>query len=1077
MRPPLSSQKTIDFQLIGPVSGPYPHGSPVAYDLPSALLKVPRRLRIVVRVGRPGRKIHIFEEVDIVFQANRYKHYVLLFLAALIGTALLAPAGAFSQVACPYRQVQVLLPGESAAPGTDSGKTGTPLTQVAGIPFEIKVRVCDGSWNTVTSVDHAFRITSTDETASLPPASPLIFGELTLDVTLNAAGLFTFTATDLSDHEHISGTSSQVTVVYGVGELDRFEFSYIDADQRAGQPVQVTIEAVDGNGSLVGTFSGTAGLTQSTSFGAGRILPQEIGFEGGSWTGYVTLYRADETEGECYGGNVTISAALEGGGPAGESNCFTVHPGDFARLQVIVPGQEPAPGTIAGITGSPAVQSTGMSFAAQVYGTDEFWNRVDGADEISLTSNDQAAAISGPAAMTDGQASFDIAFATAGIKTLTALDVTDGGIEGMTSEPIQVISSEPVFVIEPLPSPLTAGEPVTVTIRVTDSRGNPIENYNGHALLVAETGPATITPESIRFDGGSWSGDMTFFCAGGEISFSCVDFAAPPNYGTSIPVTVLPGDYAGLQVLLPGEIPLGGTVSGKEGSPADQEAGRPFQVTVRAVDSWWNMVPEADTGISLVSTDAYALIPAGTVLGGGQLTVPVTLFRAGRHSFEAKEEGSEDGEGSVSGLLDVVPGPYARVIMLAPGEELIPGSEEGKVGTPLDQTVGYSFRLIVQATDWWWNPVTGVSDGIRLTSTDPLAEIPEIAFLADGRAEFDVRLSTGGYQLLTAENTDNTSIGNTVSQVRAINSGFHIEAAVHPEKVIAGETFYVTVKVTNNAGAVMQEVNSFANIEVRNAVKGEAGEGTLLNTRFQFLQGERTLSQTYTKAESIVLLISDEGGNDPGLTNAITIEPGPPSAIEAVSDPPWVGGRKTATISASVIDGFGNGVPGQPVVFELESGLGTITPIEEVTDRLGVARALFRAAYDPETGTVRVYSNSFTTILEIETALVDPSLPGGTVTNYPNPFHPNENATTIAYKLSDDAIVSMRIFTLDGRLVLRKKYGAGSDGGSAGLNEILWDGRNGNGEVVASGGYIVLIEAERSGETIHSMRRRIGVVR
>ena len=82
-----------------------------------------------------------------------------------------------------------------------------------------------------------------------------------------------------------------------------------------------------------------------------------------------------------------------------------------------------------------------------------------------------------------------------------------------------------------------------------------------------------------------------------------------------------------------------------------------------------------------------------------------------------------------------------------------------------------------------------------------------------------------------------------------------------------------------------------------------------------------------------------------------------------------------------------------------------------------------------------------------------------------------------AYKLADDARVTVRIFSLTGRLVLNKEYPSGSTGGLAGLNEISWDGRNGEGETVSSGGYIAVVEAARNGETIHIMRRKIAVVR
>ena len=46
-----------------------------------------------------------------------------------------------------------------------------------------------------------------------------------------------------------------------------------------------------------------------------------------------------------------------------------------------------------------------------------------------------------------------------------------------------------------------------------------------------------------------------------------------------------------------------------------------------------------------------------------------------------------------------------------------------------------------------------------------------------------------------------------------------------------------------------------------------------------------------------------------------------------------------------------------------------------------------------------------------------------------------------------------------------------------GLNTWMWDGRNGAGELVASGGYIVLVEAQGAGQTLHVMRRKIAVVR
>ena len=59
----------------------------------------------------------------------------------------------------------------------------------------------------------------------------------------------------------------------------------------------------------------------------------------------------------------------------------------------------------------------------------------------------------------------------------------------------------------------------------------------------------------------------------------------------------------------------------------------------------------------------------------------------------------------------------------------------------------------------------------------------------------------------------------------------------------------------------------------------------------------------------------------------------------------------------------------------------------------------------------------------------------------------------------------------------RVDFDRGTPGGTPGLNNWSWDGRNGKGEVVSSGGYVVLIEAQGQGETLHVIRRKVAVVR
>jgi hypothetical protein len=522
---------------------------------------------------------------------------------------------------------------------------------------------------------------------------------------------------------------------------------------------------------------------------------------------------------------------------------------------------------------------------------------------------------------------------------------------------------------------------------------------------------------------------------------------------------------------------MGGTQNGHTGTPLVQSAGTPFDIRVRAVDAFWNRVPGITDRIEVISSDAFATLPADTMLVNGELTISGTLFKAGMQVVIATDLTNGAVQAAFSRPVEIVGGAYERLLILAPGESQAPGTEFGRTGNATDQSINFAFTVEVFATDAWWNPVTGVNDVVRFTSSDGLAQLPPNTPMNDGHVSLPIRLSTGGFQQITASNDDKPSMPASTTQVRAISSGFHLEADVTPLAVQAGEAFTLTVRVTNDAGSVIQEINSSVEVEVQNATTRQPGLGMLSNTQFQLLQGQRSMALTYTFAESIILIIRDDAGNAPAVTEAIIVRPGAPSDIALSSDPTWVRANQIASLTAAVVDGFGNGVPSAPVTFSLVAGGGALTALDAATDAMGLARAEFLSPRVPQFSTLRASSGAFVQDLVLETALVDPDAPIGLVTNYPNPFHPEDAPTTIAYKLAVDSRVRLRIFTLSGALVREHEFAAGSTGGIEGLNEHQWDGRNGHGDLVASGGYLVAIEAENNGDTQHLNRRKIGVVR
>src|SRR5207253_9901204 len=71
--------------------------------------------------------------------------------------------------------------------------------------------------------------------------------------------------------------------------------------------------------------------------------------------------------------------------------------------------------------------------------------------------------------------------------------------------------------------------------------------------------------------------------------------------------------------------------AGKSGTPTTQTAGAAFNLTVNAVDAYWNNVSATDT-VGITSSDANAVLPSNAALAAGSATFSVTLKSADRKS-------------------------------------------------------------------------------------------------------------------------------------------------------------------------------------------------------------------------------------------------------------------------------------------------------------------------------------------------------------------------------------------------------------------------------------------------------------
>src|SRR5207249_3253795 len=186
-------------------------------------------------------------------------------------------------------KLQILLPGEVAAPGTATGKTAaTPTAQTAGTATTngIVVNAVDANWNVVNSATPDVTITSTDSNAAIADDNGATAGNLTLvagtrtlsGFTFKTAGTPTVTATD-AGAVLAASTSANVTVNAGAatklqillpGEVAApgtatGKTAATPTAQTAGAAIAngVRVNAVDANWNVVGTATPNDTLLRS----------------------------------------------------------------------------------------------------------------------------------------------------------------------------------------------------------------------------------------------------------------------------------------------------------------------------------------------------------------------------------------------------------------------------------------------------------------------------------------------------------------------------------------------------------------------------------------------------------------------------------------------------------------------------------------------------------------------------------------------------------------------------------------------------------------------------------------------
>ena len=584
---------------------------------------------------------------------------------------------------------------------------------------------------------------------------------------------------------------------------------------------------------------------------------------------------------------------------AGTSDPAQVAPAAYARMAVVAPGEQLAPGIFDsleddGKTGAPDHQDAGIAFQVSVVATDAYWNPIGESDPalpitLNFDSSDPVADLP-----VNGQ---QLATATGGfgvtLRTLAdpnfqtvAADDAASAAGAFTAVPLQAgvidhftlgINSRsnptPGDLLDEIPD-FTAGQPLSdLTVVARDQFGNHIPTYDGTALLTVDHGDGILTPTTIDFgDGGTWPGadlgvwrgGLTVNRAGVDVTLTVTD-QAYSRTGQSGLFDVFPGAYSDLLLLLPGEVHTPGIGDGKVGVPYPIVAGETLTANILAVDAHGNLVAVQPTvmlssvGYSeITSSNPLLLPPSG--LGEAQL-----YFRsAGDQPLAAADVTAP--ERADSSVVEVAPGDFLRLQIVAPGETPNPGGYEadGKLGTPELQTTSLQFDVLVRGVDEFWNPVPNNDEHIRLVSDDGALNEQNPSNqgqnLSGGEITFPIFLIQSGTVLVEANPLDNLDI---LPQTVAINleqgSQYVIDA---PDSAYVGppQTFPMTVSLVDAGGdpetaatGTVQLTAFRSNLDPASSVLW-VGEVTLS-------EGVATIpAQAYDTVEEIIIRVSDDAG-------------------------------------------------------------------------------------------------------------------------------------------------------------------------------------------------------------------------
>lgn len=346
------------------------------------------------------------------------------------------------------------------------------------------------------------------------------------------------------------------------------------------------------------------------------------------------------------------------------------------------------------------------------------------------------------------------------------------------------------FGFDPITSPKTAGQSFTITVYALNASGQPIQ-YDGWARIYLPCAYPVKPDTNVLFSGSSSKqATITVSLALDTVSLRCDGGGAT---GTSNQFQVQANSPTRLFSMLPGQTYEPGSVYGRVGNMAPQEAGVQFNLDIYMTDVWYNHVITSLDSMLVTSSDPFR--PSMNInLNNGHAQVPYTFRRSGIHAIYFRDLTNGTMRSDTSSSISIYPGTYAKLLALLPGEAQLAGdttsiisNTPGKSGTTTPQYVAEDFTVRVLAVDSMWNKTSISGNSIHLSSTYPFSN-PTDQPLAGGEAQFLINYTTSdANQDLYAQDLT-AGISSYLNRLDIVARTYSIFIEIDPDTIAAGDT-------------------------------------------------------------------------------------------------------------------------------------------------------------------------------------------------------------------------------------------------------------------------------------------------